>query len=357
MRATASLLDTPTEELIAAAGELRDRHHGRHLTYSPKVFLPLTNLCRDKCSYCTFRKSPKDPGARTMSYAEVVAWSRQGWEQGCREALMCLGDRPESVYPSHRETLRQLGVTTTPEFVEEACRQALTTGLLPHTNAGLLTKDEMVRLRRVNVSMGLMLENISPRLRSKGMPHAAAPDKDPELRLQMIEEAGQLRIPFTTGILVGIGETPQEQLDSLLAIRDLHARYGHIQEVIVQTFRAKPDVPMREHGEMSDEELARVVAIARLVLGDMTVQAPPNLTPEGHRLLLAAGINDWGGISPVTKDFINPEKPWPHLDGLRATCAEEGFTMAPRLPIYESYLQEPGWLDEGLREAVERARV
>lgn len=344
------------DPLLEVAKELRDKHKGRHLTYSPKVFLPVTNLCRDKCSYCTFRKSARDPHAKTMTLEEIAEVSRQGHDQGCFEALMCLGDRPEAVYPTYREVLRRVGVETTAEYVELACKAALEQGLLPHTNAGLLTKAELTRLRPLNVSMGLMLENISPRLRQKGQAHAAAPDKDPAMRVRMIEEAGELKIPFTTGVLVGIGENTEELVDSLLAIRDLHKRYGHIQEVIVQTFRTKPDVPMRDHPEMTDLELVHIIAVSRLLMPEMNLQAPPNLTPHGHRLMIRAGINDWGGISPVTQDFINPEAPWPHIQNLADTCTGMGYTLGERLPVYDEYLVGDEWLDPVLRPAVENAQ-
>lgn len=348
-----SLLQTPVGELdalLAAAGQARDARTGKRLTYSPKVFLPVTNLCRDKCAYCTFRKSPRDPGAKTMSLDEIGQVSSQGVRTGCSEALMCLGDRPEAVYPSYQESLRRMGVETTAEYVYEACVVALNAGLLPHTNAGLLTRNEMERLRPVNVSMGLMLENVSPRLRERGMAHAGAPDKEPALRIRMLEEAGQLRIPFTTGILAGIGETLEEQVDTLLEIERIHKQYGHVQEVIVQTFRVKPDIVMRDHLEMEDWELVRLVAVARLMLPHMNVQAPPNLTPLAHRMLIRAGINDWGGISPVTQDFINPEAPWPHIDSLRETCAQEGYSLEPRLSVYPEYLS---WVDPSLHRAVQ----
>ena len=346
---------TNLDPLLAAAGSVRDRR-GRRLTYSPKVFLPLTNLCRDKCAYCTFRKSAQDPAAKTMAISEVAEWSAGGHRLGCHEALICLGDRPEAVHPGYREFLRRNGLTTTAEYIALACREALQHGLLPHTNAGLLTREELVRLRPFNVSMGLMLENVSPRLRERGQAHAASPDKDPALRMRMMEAAGELKIPFTTGVLLGIGETTDELLDSLLAIRSLHRRWGHIQEVIVQTFRSKPDVPMRDHPEMSDLQLARVIAVARLLMPDMNLQAPPNLTPHGHLLMIRAGINDWGGISPLTQDFINPEAPWPHLEALADTCRRGGYTLGARLPIYDEYLRADEWLDPSLRAAVETAR-
>ncbi|MBI3929406.1 MAG: 7,8-didemethyl-8-hydroxy-5-deazariboflavin synthase CofG [Armatimonadetes bacterium] len=348
-----ALISADPAPVRAAAGQLRDRLKGRRITYSRKVFLPVTNLCRDRCSYCTFRKSPRHPEAHTMTPEEIRASSSRGFQAGCKEALMCLGDRPEAVYPGYRERLRLLGHATTPEYVLEACHIALEEGLLPHTNAGVLTGEEMQRLRPVNVSMGLMLENVSPRLSRKGQAHAAAPDKDPALRLAMIEAAGELRIPFTTGILLGIGETLEERVDTILAIRELHARHGHIQEVIVQAFRAKPDTPMREHSQSSDQELAHTVAVTRLVLGGMNVQAPPNLSPEGHVLLLESGINDWGGISPVTRDYINPEAPWPHLETLARTCARSGFELGERLAIYPEYLNARSFLDPGLNQAVE----
>lgn len=348
------LLQTPIAELdslLQAAGEARDRRSGRRLTYSPKVFLPVTNLCRDKCAYCTFRKSPRDEGAKTMTLDEIKDVSAQGVSLGCSEALMCLGDRPESVYPTYQEHLRRMGVETTADFVYEACVVALNEGLLPHTNAGLLTKSEMHRLRPVNVSMGLMLEQVTPRLRERGMAHAGAPDKEPALRIRMLEEAGQLKIPFTTGILAGIGETQAEQVDTLLEIDRIQKQYGHLQEVIVQTFRAKPDIVMHDHLEMEDWELVRLVAVSRLLLPDMNLQAPPNLTPLAHRMLIRAGINDWGGVSPVTRDFINPEAPWPHIESLRQTCALEGYTLEARLPVYPEYLD---WMDPGLQAAVQK---
>jgi len=350
--------DAPEEvrAILAVAGHVRTRLKGTIVTYSPKVFLPVTNLCRDRCSYCTFRSDPDDIHAWTMLPEEIRACSRTGRSQGCIEALMCLGDKPEVAFRSYRATLGALGHTSTIGYVHQACEIALDEGLLPHTNAGLMRPDEMALLKPVNVSMGLMLENVSPRLRSKGAVHHYAPDKDPALRLDMMRHAGELAIPFTTGILLGIGETRAEVVASLAAIRDLHRAYGHLQEIIIQNFRAKPTTPMAGSREPETIEIARTIAVARLMLGDMNIQAPPNLSPYDHRIILAAGINDWGGISPLTPDYVNPEAPWPHVSVLADTCRAEGFTLRPRLPIYTEYLDRPGFLDPGLRPLVtERA--
>ncbi len=341
-------------ELLAVAGRVRDQLKGRTITYSPKVFLPVTNLCRDFCSYCTFRKDPGDAGAWTMLPEEVADWSRRGRERGCIEALMCLGDKPEAVFASYRATLRVLGHATTIDYVAQACEIALREGLLPHTNAGLMSGAQMQQLKPTNASMGLMLESASPRLRRRGGAHRNAPDKDPELRLRMMREAGELRIPFTTGILIGIGETLRERAESLEAIRSLHAGYGHIQEVIIQNFRAKPETRMAAADEPESADVARTVAVARLMLREMNVQAPPNLNPRDHSLLLAAGINDWGGISPVTSDYVNPEARWPLLAVLAETCRDAGYSLQPRLPVYAEYVDRPGFLGPEIRSAVRR---
>lgn len=340
--------------LIEAAGELRDRGKGSDVTFSPKVFLPVTNLCRDRCTYCTFRKDPGDPGAWTMTMAEIADWSRRGRRLGCKEALMCLGDKPEVAFKEFRETLKTLGVRSTMEYVARACEVALAEGLLPHTNAGLMTAEEMAMLRPLNASMGLMLENVSPRLRGRGGVHQWAPDKDPKRRMKMIEEAGVLRVPFTTGILLGIGETPAECAQSLVAIRDVHERHGHIQEVIIQNFRAKPGTPMAGGYEPHALEMARAIATARLVLGpEMNIQAPPNLSPNEIELFLSAGINDWGGISPLTRDYVNPEAPWPHLEQLGERCSRAGFRLRQRLAIYPEYINDR-WVDPAIAPAIHR---
>jgi FO synthase len=339
--------------LFAAAARRREGAWGRVLTYSPKVFLPVTNLCLDRCTYCTFRKDPDDPDAWTMRPEEIAAWATRGRALGCIEALLCLGDRPERVFPSYRAELAALGAASTPEYLHRACEIALDCGLLPHSNAGLLTAGEMRRLKPVNASLGLMLENVSPRLRRRGEVHQWAPDKDPALRLRMLREAGELQIPFTTGLLVGIGETLAERVDTLIAIRDLHRAFGHVQEVIVQNFRSKPTIHRADAPEPEAADLARTVAVARLVLDpEVSVQAPPNLSPRDLRLLVAAGVNDWGGISPLTPDYVNPEAPWPHVEALAAACAEAGHVLRPRLPVYPAYVHRPGFLDPALRAAV-----
>jgi FO synthase len=329
------------DAILDAACLLRDRHKGRTVTYSRKVFLPVTNLCRNRCSYCTFRKEPGDAESWTMSPDEIRSWLDLGREHGCREALICLGDKPELAYEGHRQTLARLGYATTADYVYDICRLALAYGLLPHTNAGVLTYEQMKRLREVNASMGLMLESSSSRLCASGMAHHLSPDKDPRLRLRMLRQAGELRIVFTTGILIGIGETLEERVDALLAIRDILRTYGHIQEVIVQNFRAKPGTAMSDCAEPAGPEVARTVAVARLLLGgDVNLQSPPNLNAGAHRLLLRAGINDWGGISPVTRDYVNPESSWPLVEELSETCAREGFTLRERLPVYAAFRRD-----------------
>ena len=353
------LIECSDDELPAVlriAAEMRDRAKGREVTYSRKVFLPVTNLCRDRCTYCTFRKDPGDPGAWTMTLAEIAQWSGRGREMGCKEALMCLGDKPELAFREYRDLLAARGAHSTIDYVAFACEAALAQGLLPHTNAGIMTRAEMSKLRPLNASMGLMLENVSPRLRQRGGVHQWAPDKDPAVRMRMLDEAGSLKIPFTTGILLGIGETAAERAQSLIAIRQSHERYGHVQEVIIQNFRAKPDIPMADAPEPNARDMARAIATARLVLGaDMNVQAPPNLSPHEIELFLDAGINDWGGISPLSKDYVNPEAPWPHLDALAGRCARAGFHLKQRLAIYPEFIN-PEWVAPAMMPAINRLR-
>jgi FO synthase len=339
--------------LWAAAARVRERARAGVVTYSRKVFIPLTNLCRDVCSYCTFARDEDDPRAHTMSPDEVLAVAEAGARRGCKEALFCLGDRPEVRWPRYRETLRRFGHASTHAYLVDMCRQVLeTTGLLPHPNAGLMSRRELAELREVSPSQGLMLESVAERLCGPGGPHERAPDKRPGARLATIRRAGELGIPFTSGILIGIGETPRERVEALLALRALHEAHGHLQEVIVQNFRAKPDTPMGAAGEPGLIELMSACAQARLIFGPaMSVQAPPNLSADYGPLLLA-GINDWGGISPLTPDFINPEAPWPNLDRLGALCAEAGYALRERLTIYPEYAAQDRFLDPRLRERV-----
>jgi 7,8-didemethyl-8-hydroxy-5-deazariboflavin synthase CofG subunit len=326
--------------LLDRAVATKQRFKPDVVTYSRKVFLPLTNLCRDYCGYCIFRRDPGQPGAHTMTPEEVLAVACAGEKMGCTEALFSLGDKPELAFSEMRATLRHLGYKSTLHYLEAMCGLVLReTSLLPHPNPGLLSAEWISRLAAVSPSMGLMLETTSDRLLASGAAHYNAPDKIPSKRLQTIEEAGKQDVPFTTGVLIGIGETAKERIDSLISIRDLHRRYGHIQEVIIQNFRSKPDIPMRDCPEPSRGEMLRVVAVARLLMPDVNIQAPPNLSAPYYEGLLDAGINDWGGVSPLTPDFINPEKPWPHLEQLRTRTESKGYNLRQRLPVYPEFLR------------------
>jgi len=325
--------------LLSAARRARDRFKPGVITYSRKVFIPLTNLCRDYCGYCTFRRDPNQAGAHTMSPDEVLAVARAGEKLGCAEALFSLGDKPELLFPEMRETLRKLGYRSTLHYLEAMCELVLReTTLLPHPNPGLMSAEWITRLARVSPSMGLMLETTNESLMRSGAAHDNAPDKIPVKRMRTVEEAGKQGVPFTTGILIGIGETAEDRVDALLAIRDLHERYGHIQEVIVQNFRVKPQIPMSHWPEPSRGEMLRTIAVARLLMPNVNIQAPPNLSDPDYEELLDAGINDWGGVSPLTPDFINPERPWPHLAQLQARTRAKGFELKQRLPVYPEFL-------------------
>jgi FO synthase len=344
-------------ELMHAAAELREAHKGRVVTYSRKVFIPLTTYCRDDCGYCTFKRDPGQPGAGYLTPDAVLAIARAGAALGCKEALFSLGDKPELRFAEAAAGLRALGHETTHGYLAEMCHAVLSeTGLLPHPNPGTLSRREMAALRATSGSMGSMLENLTPRLRHAGMAHEHAPDKAPGARLAQLGFAGELRFPFTTGLLIGIGETPAERVQTLLAIRELHARYGHIQEVIVQNFRAKPGIPMADWPDPPLTDLLRTIAVARLLLGgDFNLQAPPNLSPETYPMLLLAGINDWGGVSPVTPDHINPEAPWPHIAELARRSSEVGYTLRERLTLYPEYItQKSGFVPAALQPAVAR---
>jgi FO synthase len=347
--------DDGLPQLLASARAAKERFKPGVITYSRKVFLPLTNLCRDYCGYCTFRRDPGEPGAHTMTPEEVLKVARDGEKLGCTEALFSLGDKPELLFPEMRETLRRLGYHSTLQFLEAMCELILReTTLLPHPNPGLLSAEWISRLAAVSPSMGLMLESTNRALLGSGAAHDKAPDKEPTRRLRTIEEAGKQGVPFTTGLLIGIGETLEDRVDTLIAIRDLHQRYGHIQEVIVQNFRAKPAIPMRHWPEPTLGEMMRTVAVARLLMPKVNIQAPPNLSAPYYDDLLDAGINDWGGISPLTPDFINPEKPWPHLEQLEQRTLAKGHLLRQRLPVYPEFLPHlrtrPALLTSRLRD-------
>ncbi len=344
------LLSTPLDELLERAGKIRDEARGRRVTYSPKVFIPLTMLCRDRCGYCTFAQPPARLASPYLAPAEVLSIARRGARVGCHEALFTLGEQPEARYPAARAWLEEHGYGSTVEYLVAMCRLVVEeVGLLPHANAGALDRHELAALREVAPSQGMMVESLNPELAC----HAGAPDKAPDRRLATLEAAGQLAIPFTTGILVGIGESRSDRLEALEAIAASHRRHGHIQEVIVQNFLPKPGTAMHRAAACTPTDHLEAVALARLVLPpEVHVQAPPNLSDDFGRLL-SAGLDDWGGVSPVTADHVNPERPWPALDRLREVTEAEGFTLAPRLTIYPEHVAEPErWVAEGLRFAV-----
>ena len=333
---------TDLADLMACAGQLRDQGFGNGVTYSRKIFIPLTQLCRDVCHYCTFAQAPKRVVEPYMSIAAVVELARAGQQLGCKEALFTLGERPELRYKTARDALARMGFASTLDYLRAAAEAVFTqTGLLPHMNPGTLSLAECQMLRAVSPSMGIMLESAAERLCAKGMPHHGSPDKRPAIRLQTLRNAGAARIPFTSGILIGIGETRLERIEALLALRAVHAEYGHLQEIIVQNFRAKAGTRMHDAPEPDLAEMLWTLAVTRVIFGPtMSIQAPPNLSPGCLPDLIAAGINDWGGVSPLTPDHVNPEAPWPHLEQLAADTAAAGKHLHERLTIYPSYLRD-----------------
>ncbi|MEM6618084.1 MAG: 7,8-didemethyl-8-hydroxy-5-deazariboflavin synthase CofG [Pseudomonadota bacterium] len=344
---------------MAEAAERRDAYWGRCTTYSRKVFVPLTNMCRDTCGYCTFVKHPSDPAAEILTPHQVLALARKGATQGCKELLFSLGEKPEERYEAAATALARLGYSRMTDYLAEMCALVLAeTPLLPHVNAGTLSDDEIDRLKPVSASMGMMLETVSRRLTQKGMAHHACPDKVPVQRLRTLERTGAKAVPFTTGLLIGIGETWEERIASLLAINAAHVRHGHIQEVIVQNFQRKPDIAMAAHPEPALDDMLRTIAAARIILDpEISLQAPPNLHAR-HIAYLDAGINDWGGISPVTIDFINPGHDWPEIRVLRDSCAAAGFGLEERLTVYPRFIEaRSAYLNSALHQRiVEMAR-
>jgi FO synthase len=355
----AALADCPdTRALMRVATSLRDAAHGGLVSYSRKVFIPLTQLCRDVCHYCTFAHPPRAGETAYLSAEQVLEIARAGAQAGCHEALFTLGDKPELRYAAARDALAQLGYDSTLSYLAEMANLVLReTSLFPHLNPGVMTRTDIDRLRSASVSQGIMLESAAERLRRRGGPHFGSPDKDPAVRLETVRAAGEAAVPFTTGILIGIGETRRERIESLLALRDLHDRYGHLQEIIIQNFRAKPGTRMAQAPEPDLDDHLWTIAVARLIFGaEMNIQAPPNLNPGALAEMIAAGINDWGGVSPVTPDHVNPERPWPALDRLAEETAAAGKVLVERLAIYPAYARDvERWVDPALRPAVLRA--
>jgi FO synthase len=345
-------------ELFAEARRVRDLGHGNRISYSRKVFIPLTQLCRDVCSYCTFAHRPVAGQRSYLSSDEILKIARSGEAAGCREALFTLGDKPELRYKEAREELARLGHSTTISYLHEMCAMVLReTSLLPHANPGVMSSEDIQQLREVSVSQGMMLECVSDRLCAKGGAHFGSPDKNPSMRMATIDAAGAADVPFTSGILIGIGETREERLDSLLALRASHERHGHIQEIIIQNFRAKPETRMAEAPEPGVDDLMWTIALARVLFGrTMNIQAPPNLSGTGFGELIEAGLNDWGGISPVTPDHVNPEAPWPAVNALRSETESKAKVLVERLAVYPAYaLDTDRWQDKALRTFVRRA--
>ncbi|MFT7221136.1 MAG: FO synthase, partial [Candidatus Azotimanducaceae bacterium] len=346
---------TDTASLMTVAGEIRDRGHQNTVSYSRKVFIPLTHLCRDVCHYCTFAQVPRKLKAPYLTPEEVLKIAQEGAEAGCKEALFTLGDKPELRYKAARDGLKELGQESTLSYLRDMAQLVLDeTGLFPHLNPGLMETDEFAELRKVSISMGIMLESSSNRLTEKGMPHYGSPDKVPARRLETLRRAGEANVPFTSGILIGIGETRFERLESLLALRDANEPYGHIQEIIIQNFRAKAETLMVNAPEPDTNELLWTIALARIVLGPkMNIQAPPNLSPGVFEQIVDAGINDWGGVSPVTPDYVNPEAPWPHLNDLANKTAGAGKHLIERLAIYPDYANNlEKWVDSSIQSLV-----
>jgi FO synthase len=345
----------PLSDLLSEARALTDAAHGRTISYSRKVFIPLTQLCRDTCGYCTFAKTPSHLPAPYLRPDEVLSIAAAGRRAGCHEALFTLGDKPELRYAAARNFLRELGYATTTDYLAAMCELVhRETGLLPHVNAGVMPREEIAQIRVVSASQGIMLENVSERLCERGQAHYGSPDKHPQIRLAMIAAAGELAVPFTSGILIGIGETRLERVASLFALRNLHEDSGHLQEIIVQNFRAKPATRMAASVEPDLDDLKWTVAVARLIFGpQMNIQVPPNLSSDSFGSLVEAGINDWGGVSPVTPDHVNPEAPWPELTRLRSVTEQAGFNLVQRLAIYPAYVNDADrWLDPKMRTSV-----
>lgn len=325
-------------EIYRVAQILRNRNKGKTVTYSRKVFFNLVNLCRDTCSYCTYKSEPGQSKVSMMSKQDVANLAKIGKKYRCIEALFVTGERPEQKYPEVRKWLKENGFSSTAEYLIHASEISLGEGLFPHTNAGNLTKSEMNELKKTNVSLGLMLENSSERLSGNGMPHQFAPSKNPKARLRVLEDAGEIGIPMTTGVLIGIGETPFEIIDSIYAIKKIHEKFGHIQEIILQNFQPKHDTKMKGFPSVEEVYFKNMVALARIIMPKMNIQIPPNLSPDSYVDFLSVGINDWGGISPLTPDYVNPEFSWPSIETVERNSSNAGFELKARLPVYPEFI-------------------
>ncbi|HJT09386.1 MAG TPA: 7,8-didemethyl-8-hydroxy-5-deazariboflavin synthase CofG [Candidatus Nitrosotalea sp.] len=326
-------------ELYKVSQILRNKNKGNTVTYSRKVFFNLINLCRDTCSYCTYKSEPGDGKISMMSKQDIANLISVGKKYRCTEALFVTGERPEQKYAEAKEWLKSNGFSSTAEYLIHSSEMALKAGLFPHTNAGNLTKSEMSQLRKTNVSLGVMLENVSERFVEEGMPHEFAPSKNPRARIRVLENAGELSIPMTTGLLIGIGESPFELIDSIFAIKSIHQKHGHIQEIILQNFQPKSDTPMHDAPRPEEKYFKILVALTRLIMPQMNIQIPPNLSPNSYPEFLQSGINDWGGISPITPDYVNPEFSWPTVETVKENCKKSGFELKARFPVYPEFFQ------------------
>ena len=330
--------DVPKQVIFETASKLRDKNKGKVVSFSKKAFFNIINLCRDTCSYCTYKAEPEDTKLSLMDEQTVKKLAELAKKYNCTEALFVTGERPEQKYQEAKEWLRKQGFSSTTEYLIHCSEIVLKQGVFPHTNAGNLTKNEMKELAKTNVSMGVMLENSSVRLREDGMPHQDAPSKEPLARLNILKNAGELKIPMTTGILVGIGETLEECIQSIYDIKKIHQRYGNIQEIILQNFHPKPKTSMFEHSTPEESYFKMVVALCRIIMPDANIQIPPNLSPDNYNEFLSVGINDWGGISPITSDYVNPEFSWPNIKNVEKKCGNLGFLLKARFPVYPEFV-------------------
>ncbi len=330
--------DVPKQVIFETASKLRDKNKGKVVSFSKKAFFNIINLCRDTCSYCTYKAEPEDTKLSLMDEQTVKKLAELAKKYNCTEALFVTGERPEQKYQEAKEWLRKQGFSSTTEYLIHCSEIVLKQGVFPHTNAGNLTKNEMKELAKTNVSMGVMLENSSVRLREDGMPHQDAPSKEPLARLNILKNAGELKIPMTTGILVGIGETLEECIQSIYDIKKIHQRYGNIQEIILQNFHPKPKTSMFEHSTPEESYFKMVVALCRIIMPDANIQIPPNLSPDNYNEFLSVGINDWGGISPITSDYVNPEFSWPNIQNVEKKCGNLGFSLKARFPVYPEFV-------------------